>query len=68
MALAPLPVPPATAKRGVVVRPSHGRRSRRAQVCRIRGALLQRRPRGLYKVSYAAEVTAAFLDGLVLTP
>jgi hypothetical protein len=25
-------------------------------------------PRGLYKTSYAAEVAAAFLDGLVLTP
>jgi hypothetical protein len=30
MALAPLPVPPAAAKRGAVVRPPHGRRSRRA--------------------------------------
>jgi hypothetical protein len=40
MALAPPPVPPATAKQGAVVRPPHGRRSRCAQVCRIRGALL----------------------------
>jgi hypothetical protein len=36
--------PPPAAKRGVAARPSHGRRSRRAQVCRICGALLRRRP------------------------
>jgi hypothetical protein len=63
-----LSVPPVVAKRGAVVRPPHGRRSRRAQVYRIRGALLRRCPKGSYKASYAAEVVAAFLDGLVLTP
>jgi hypothetical protein len=46
MALPPLPVPPAAAKRGAAVRPPHGRRLRRAQVCRIRGALLRRCPGG----------------------
>jgi hypothetical protein len=30
--------------------------------------LFRRRPRGLYKTSYAVEVAATFLDGLVLTP
>jgi hypothetical protein len=29
--------------------------------------LFRRRPRGLYKTSYAVEVAATFLDGLVLT-
>jgi hypothetical protein len=43
MALAPPPAPPAAVKRGVTVRPSHGRRSRHAQVCRNCGALLRRR-------------------------
>jgi hypothetical protein len=70
MALAP---PPA-AKRGTAVCPPYGRRSRRAQVCRIHGvpyatgrtALAP--PKGLYKTSYAAAVAAAFFDGLVLTP
>jgi hypothetical protein len=74
MASAPPPAPPPAAKWGAGVRPPHGRRSRRAQVCRIRGvpcatgrpALMP--PRGLYKTSYAAEVASAFLDGLVLTP
>jgi hypothetical protein len=69
----PLMLSPA-ADRGVAVRPPHGRWSRRAQVRHIRGI-----PRaagrtvptpsgGSYKTSYAVEVAAAFLDGLVLTP
>jgi hypothetical protein len=69
----PLTLPPAT-KRGMAVRPPHGRRSRRAQVRHIRGvpcaadrtALTP--PGGSYKMSYAMEVATAFLDGLVLTP
>jgi hypothetical protein len=74
MALAPPPQPPAAAKRGAAVRPPHGRWSRRAQVCRIRGvsrAAGHTVPTpfgGSYKTSYAVEVAAAFLDGLVLTP
>jgi hypothetical protein len=71
-------VPPSTlspaADRGMAIRPPHGRRSRRAQVRHIHGV-----PRaagrtvltpsgGSYKTSYAVEVAAAFLDGLVLTP
>jgi hypothetical protein len=70
MALAPHPAPPPVAKRGAAVRPPHGRWSRRAQVCRIRGApcaagrTALTSPRG----SYAEAVAAAFLDGLVLTP
>jgi hypothetical protein len=46
MALVPPPAPLPTAKRGAAARPPHGRRSRRAQVCHIRGALLRRRPGG----------------------
>jgi hypothetical protein len=52
MALVPPPAPPPAAKRGTAVRPPHERRSRRAQVCCIRGvpytagALLRRRPGG----------------------
>jgi hypothetical protein len=69
----PTMLPPA-AKRGAAVRPPHGRRSRRAQVCRIRGVpcatghTAPTPPGGSYKTSYAVEVAAAFLDGLVLTP
>jgi hypothetical protein len=44
MALAPPPAPPSTAKRGAAVRPPHGWRSCRAQVCRIRGVSLCNRP------------------------
>jgi hypothetical protein len=61
-------VPPAAAKRGAAVRPPHERQSRCAQVYRLRGALLRCHPRGSHKTSYAVEVAAAFLDGLVLTP
>jgi hypothetical protein len=71
-------VPPSTlspaADRGMVVHPPQGRRLRRAQVRHVRGI-----PRaadrtvltpsgGSHKTSYAVEVAAAFLDGLVLTP
>jgi hypothetical protein len=68
------PTPPPTAKRGVAVCPPHGRRSRRAQVHHIRGVpcaaghTAPTLPGGSYKTSYAMEVAAAFLDGLVLTP
>jgi hypothetical protein len=73
MALVPPPTLPPAADRGVAVRPPHGW-SHRAQVRHIRGI-----PRaagrtvptlsgGSYKTSYAVEVAAAFLDGLVLTP
>jgi hypothetical protein len=55
--------------RGVVVRPSHGRRSRRAQVRHIHGfSRAAGRTVGSYKTSYAAKAATAFLDGLVLTP
>jgi hypothetical protein len=74
MALVPPPTLSPTADLGVAARPLHGRRSRRAQVRHIRGV-----PRaagrtvptpsgGSYKASYAMEVAATFLDGLVLTP
>jgi hypothetical protein len=69
----PLMLPPA-AKQGAVVRPPHGRRSRRAQVRRTRsvpyatGHAALTPLGGPYKTSYAVEVVAAFLDGLVLTP
>jgi hypothetical protein len=59
---------------GVAVRPSHGRRSRHAQVRHIcgvpcaAGRIAPMPPGGSYKTSYAVEVAAAFLDGLVLTP
>jgi hypothetical protein len=59
---------------GVAVRPPHGRRSRCVLIRHIRGvpcttdrtALMP--PGGSYKASYAVEVAAVFLDGLVLTP
>jgi hypothetical protein len=56
-------------RRGVAVRPPHGRRSRRVRVRHIYPfscppAALG----GLYKTSYAAAMAVAFLDGLVLTP
>jgi hypothetical protein len=54
---------------GVVVRPPHGRRSRRAQVCHIHSfSCIGGRTKGTYKTSYAAGAAFAFLDGLVLTP
>jgi hypothetical protein len=65
------------AKRSVAARPPHGRRSRRAQVHYTRsgiappaiaGHAAPTSPRGSYKTSYAVEVAAACLDGLVLTP
>jgi hypothetical protein len=74
MALVPPQTLPLAAKWGVAVCPPHGRRSRRAQVCRIRsvpcaaGHAAPTPPEGLYKTSYAVEVVAMFLDGLVLTP
>jgi hypothetical protein len=71
-------VPPLTllhaTKWGMAVRPPHGRRSRCAQVRRIRGVpcatdrTAPTLPGGSYKTSYAVEVAVAFLDGLVLTP
>jgi hypothetical protein len=73
MALLPPPMLPPAAKRGVAVRPPHGRRSRRAKVRRIRsvpcatGHTAPTLPRGSYKTSYAVGVVATFLDGLVLT-
>jgi hypothetical protein len=74
MALVPPPMLPPAAKRGVAARPPHGRRSRRAQFCRIRsvpcvaGRTTPTLSWELYKTSYAVGVVAAFLDGLVLTP
>jgi hypothetical protein len=68
-----LPLPPA-ADRGMAVHPSHERRSRRAQVrhicgiSRAAGRTIPTPSGGSYKMSYAVEVTVAFLDGLVLTP
>jgi hypothetical protein len=74
VALVPPPTLPLAAKWGVAVRPSHGRRSRRAQVrctrsvpCTVDHTVLTL-PGGLYKASYAVEVASTFLDGLVLTP
>jgi hypothetical protein len=67
------PLPPA-ADRGVAVRLSHGRRSRRAQVCHIHvvsraaGRTVPTPSGGSYKTSYTVEVATAFLDGFVLTP
>jgi hypothetical protein len=60
--------------RGVVVRPPHGRRSRRARVhhihglSRAAGRTASTPPGGSYKTSYVVGVAAAFLDSLVLTP
>jgi hypothetical protein len=74
MALVPPPTLPPVTKWGVAIRPPHGRRSRRAQVHHIRsvpcaaGHAAPTPPGGLYKTSYAVEVAATFLDGLVLTP
>jgi hypothetical protein len=74
MALAPPPALPPATDRGVAIRLPHGRRSRRAQVCHIRGVsratgrTVPTPSGGSYKTSYAVEVAAAFLDGLVLTP
>jgi hypothetical protein len=74
MVLVPPPMLPPAAKRDAAVRPPHGRRSRRAQVCRIRGVpcavgrTAPTPPGGSYKTSYAMEGATAFLDGLVLTP
>jgi hypothetical protein len=69
----PLTLPPA-AKRGAVVRPPHERRLCRAQVRHIHGVpcvagrTAPMPSGGSYKTSYAMEMAAAFLDGLVLTP
>jgi hypothetical protein len=74
MALVPHPMLPLAAKRGVAVRPPHGRQSRRVQFRRIRGVpctagrTTSTPPSGSYKTSYAVEVATAFLDGLVLSP
>jgi hypothetical protein len=74
MALVPPPTLPPAAKRGMAVRPSHGRRSRRAQVRHIRGVpcaagrTAPTPPGRSYKTSYTVEVAATFLDDLVLTP
>jgi hypothetical protein len=74
MALVPPPMLPPADKWGVVVRPPHGRRSRRAQIRHIHGVhciagrTAPTPPEGSYKTSYAMEVADAFLDGLVLTP
>jgi hypothetical protein len=74
MALVPPPTLLLTAERGVDVRPPQGRRSHRLQVRRIRsvpcaaGHAALTLLGGSYKTSYAVEVAAAFLDGLVLTP
>jgi hypothetical protein len=74
MASMPPPTLPPAAKRGVAVRPPHGRRLCRAWVRRIHsvpcaaGHAAPTPPGGSYKTSYAVEVAAAFLDGLVLTP
>jgi hypothetical protein len=55
--------------RGVAVRPSHERWSRRAQVGHIHVfSRATGRTEGLYKTSYAAGAMSTFLDGLVLTP
>jgi hypothetical protein len=54
--------------RSVAVRPPHGRRSCHAWVCHIHGlSRAAGRTGGSYKTPYAAGITAAFLDGLVLT-
>jgi hypothetical protein len=74
MALVPPPMLSPTADRGVAVRPPHGRQSRRAQVCHIRGVphaagrTVPTPSGGSYKTSYAVEVATSFLDGIVLTP
>jgi hypothetical protein len=74
LALVPPPTHLPIVERGGAVRPPHGRRSRRAQVCRIRSVpcvadhAAPTPPGGSYKTSYAVEVAAAFLDGLVLAP
>jgi hypothetical protein len=74
MALVSPPMLPPATKRGVAARPSHGRRSRRAQARHIRGVpcvtchTTPTLPGGSYKTSYAVGVAVAFLDGLVLTP
>jgi hypothetical protein len=55
--------------RGVVARPPHGRRLRRAQVGHIHDfSRTAGRIGGTYKTSYAAGAAVAFLDGLALTP
>jgi hypothetical protein len=73
-ALVPPPTLSPVADRGVAVRPPHGRWSRRAQVRHIRGIphavgrIVPTPSGGSYKTSYAVEVAAEFLDGIVLTP
>jgi hypothetical protein len=74
MALVPPPTLPPAAKQGMAVCPLHERWSRCAQVRHICGVpcaadrTAPTPPGGSYKTSYAMEVAAAFLDGLVLTP
>jgi hypothetical protein len=74
MVLVPPPTLPPATKRGVAVRPPHGRRSRHAQVHHIcgvpcaAGRTAPTLPGGSYKTSYVVEVVVAFLDGLSLTP
>jgi hypothetical protein len=74
MVLVSPPTLPPTAKRGVVVRPLHGRRSRRAQVHRIcgvpcaTGRTAPTLPEGSYKTSYAVEVAVVFLMVLSSSP
>jgi hypothetical protein len=74
MVLVPPPTLSPAAKWSVAVRPPHERRSRRAQVHRIRGVpcvvgcTAPTLPGGSYETSYAVGVVAAFVDGLVLTP
>jgi hypothetical protein len=74
MALVLPPTLPPAAKRGVAVRPSHGRQLCHAQVRRIHSVpcaaihAAPTPPGGSYKTSYVVEVATAFLDGLVLTP
>jgi hypothetical protein len=55
--------------RSVAACPPHGRRSRSARVGHIHGvSSATSRTRRSYKTSYAMQVAATFLDGLVLTP
>jgi hypothetical protein len=74
MALVPPPTLPPAAEQGMAICPPHGQRSRRAQVRRIRSVpcaashTAPTPPGGTSKTSYAVEVAAAFIDGLVLTP
>jgi hypothetical protein len=56
-------------RRGVVVRPPHGRRSRRAQAGHVHGpSRAAGRTGGSHNTSYAARAVFVFLDSLVLAP